>query len=543
MTPVPDDSAALPDRLDSYVADLQAGREPDRRLLDEHPEMAPVLDCLDALERLAPDKPLADDVPTLHLGPPEAISPSPPAEGTTFGKYVLLEEVGRGGMGVVYKARQAGLDRVVAVKMILSGALASADQVSRFRAEARAAAGLEHEHIVAVFDADEIHGQPYFAMQYVAGPSLARVLKGGPLSAEQAARCVAGVARAVAHLHAHGVVHRDLKPSNILLDDTGKPYVTDFGLVKMLAGDGHVTSTNAILGTPAYMAPEQAAGRTAEVGPLSDVYSLGAVLYETLTGRAPFQAETQLDLLVQVLESEPVRPRQLNPGVPHALELICLKCLDKDPSQRYASAAALAQDLDHFLMGKDEDIAARHVGVARRLRRWARRQPALASRVAALALILAVIQANFLVFHNVTLRGHLVTVGALLIWGAASWFFQHLLDKGIWPDVTRCAWAGCDLLLFSALLVLNDAFGGPLLVGYPLLVAGAGLWFRPGLVWFTAGLAAACYVVLAAATTPSYPPHVHAIFVVGMLVLGFVTCSQVQRVRALSRYYEHRPLH
>src|SRR5439155_5291998 len=229
-----------------------------------------------------------------------------------------------------------------ALKMILGNQFASEDQVRRFQVEAQAVARLSHPHIVHIYETGEVHGQQYFAMQYVEGSSLAERLKRGPLPVEETARCLIRVAHAVAYLHSRGVVHRDLKPANILLDAEGYPYVTDFGLVKLLEADSHVTRSGVIIGTPSYMAPEQAAGHHAVVGPRSDIYSLGAILYEMLTGQPPFREETPLDTLVQVLEGEPASPRQLNQKVPHKLELVCLKCLAKDANERYATAAELA---------------------------------------------------------------------------------------------------------------------------------------------------------------------------------------------------------
>jgi WD40 repeat protein/tRNA A-37 threonylcarbamoyl transferase component Bud32 len=312
-----------------------------------------------------------------------------------FGDYELLEEIARGGMGVVYKARQVKLRRVVAVKMILAGELATATDVERFRTEARAAANLHHPHIVAIHEIGQHQGQHYFSMDYVAGESLASRIARGPLPAREAAALLQKVAEAVAFAHVEGVVHRDLKPANILLDADHQPHVTDFGLAKRVQGEpgasatggpatGGPTETGQVLGTPSYMPPEQAAGKTREIGPCSDVYSLGAVLYCTLTGRPPFQAAGTLDTLLQVLEREPVPPRALNPAVPRDLETICLKCLRKEPGKRYASARELAQELERFLDGKP--IRARRIGAVGRTWRWCRRQPALAG-AGALALV------------------------------------------------------------------------------------------------------------------------------------------------------------
>jgi hypothetical protein len=286
-----------------------------------------------------------------------------------FGDYELLREVARGGMGVVYKARQVALDRIVALKMILAGRLAADDDLVRFRTEAEAAARLQHPNIVTVFEVGDHGGQHYYSMEFVEGQTLSQRLSSGPLPGRLAARYARQVARAVHYAHRHGILHRDLKPSNILIDGQDEPKVTDFGLAKRLGGRGESgqTRTGAVLGTPSYMAPEQAAGKTKEIGPAADVYGVGAVLYECLTGRPPFRAETPVDTVMQVIENTPVPPRLLNPNVDPDLETICLKCLEKDPRARYASAEALAEDLQRYLNG--ESIQARSFNLIDRIQR------------------------------------------------------------------------------------------------------------------------------------------------------------------------------
>jgi serine/threonine protein kinase len=273
---------------------------------------------------------------------------------------------GRGGMGVVYKARQKKLDRIVALKMILRGDLASPADLARFRAEAEAAAQLHHAHIVPVYEVGEIDGRPFFSMKLIEGTTLARELLDGPQPSRAAAEMLAPICRAIADAHRRGVLHRDLKPSNILIDQEGHPFVTDFGLAKRVksdASDSHliglhsITQSGAILGTPSYMAPEQAAGNRGHVSTASDIYSLGAILYAMLTGRPPFQAESALDTVLMVLEQDAVPPRMLNPKVDPDLEMIALKCLQKPQDLRYATADALADDLEAYLA--NEPISAR----------------------------------------------------------------------------------------------------------------------------------------------------------------------------------------
>ncbi|MDB5391785.1 MAG: repeat-containing protein [Planctomycetaceae bacterium] len=302
--------------------------------------------------------------------------------GTTvryFGDYELLAEIARGGMGVVYKARQINLNRIVALKMILAGQLADDSDVKRFQAEAEAAARLDHPGIVPIFEIGQHEGQHYFSMAYVEGESLARKVANGPLPPREAAEMVRKVAEAVEYAHQKGIIHRDLKPANVLLDQAGEPRVTDFGLAKQLKADSNLTGTGQILGTPSYMPPEQAGGHVDQAGPRSDVYALGAILYCLLTGRPPFQAANPVDTLLQVLEAEPVAPRQLNPRLPRDLETICLKCLRKEPEKRYRSAAEFAEDLRRFV--NHAPIVARPVGAVERTLKWARRRPALAALI------------------------------------------------------------------------------------------------------------------------------------------------------------------
>lgn len=299
-----------------------------------------------------------------------------------LGGYELLEEIARGGMGVVYRARQLSLNRIVALKVVLHGPFSSADFVRRFRKEAQVVASLHHPNIVAVYEVGEQGGNHFLALEYVEGRSFAGLAGERPLPARRAAAYLKTIADAVEHAHQRGVLHRDLKPSNILLDTSDRPRVTDFGLAKLVGGDVELTATGEVLGSPAYMPPEQAAGKFTDCTPQSDVYSLGAILYELLTGRPPFQGETLQSVLVQVQTDEPVRPQRLNPGVPLDLQTICLKSLQKEPARRYASAQELSDDLQRFLDGKP--VQARPVSRPKRLTLWCRRRPRSAAMIGAL---------------------------------------------------------------------------------------------------------------------------------------------------------------
>jgi WD40 repeat protein/tRNA A-37 threonylcarbamoyl transferase component Bud32 len=364
-----DPNMSLDEVIAAYLRAVKGGAEPDRKeLLARYPahaaELAEFFADRDRFEAVA--------------GPIRAaLAPPPGTHVRYFGDYELLEEIARGGMGVVYKARQVSLNRTVALKMILAGELASDQDVQRFRTEAEAAANLKHPNIVAIHEVGEHEGQHFFSMDYVEGTSLAQAVRDQPLPARRAAVIVETVARAIHYAHQRGILHRDLKPSNVLLDREGTPHMMDFGLAKRIAQKSDLTATGAILGTPSYMPPEQAAGNRAALGPASDVYGLGALFYDLLTGRPPFQAESALDTVLQVLQNDPVPPRLLNPSVPRDLETICLKCLSREPQRRYATAEGLAEDLQRFLAG--EPILARPVGRTERLWRWCRRNPALAT--------------------------------------------------------------------------------------------------------------------------------------------------------------------
>ncbi len=275
---------------------------------------------------------------------------------TQFGDYTLESELGRGGMGVVYKAEQTSLKRPVAVKMILRGELATAEDRRRFQTEAEAAGQLHHPNIVPVYDVGEQSGRAYFTMEYIDGKTLQEILLDGPMPPRDAARVLASVSRAIDYAHHHGVLHRDLKPSNILVDTRGNPRLTDFGLAKQVK-DGSLTRTGAVVGTPAYMSPELASGGRAEIGPASDVYSLGAILYHMLCGQPPFAADTPVKMMMQVLEQDPPPPRDIVPDVDRDLEMIAIRCLQKPADLRYESAADLASDLEAYL--NDEPISAR----------------------------------------------------------------------------------------------------------------------------------------------------------------------------------------
>jgi WD40 repeat protein/tRNA A-37 threonylcarbamoyl transferase component Bud32 len=390
-----------------YLEAVEAGLSPDRAgLLALHPDLADELAAFfadrdqfaHAAEQLGPAIPApcpvpspvaevsatsATEAPTLAPGEP-APAAGPLGVIRYFGDYELLEEIARGAMGVVYKARQVSLNRIVAIKMIIAGQFASPTDVERFRAEAEAAANLDHPNIVPIYEVGAHEGQHYFSMKLIEGGSLASFSREPAASAAQrrsAAQLIATVARGVHYAHQRGILHRDLKPANILLDATRQPHVSDFGLARRLDAAGSLSPSGAIIGTPSYMSPEQA--RASKVlTTATDVHGLGAILYELLTGRPPFRADNVLETLKQVVEQEPQPPRALNRRVDRDLETICLKCLRKEPGERYGSAEALADDLERWLKG--EPIQARRIGTVKRVLKWARRKPAIAAMTTAI---------------------------------------------------------------------------------------------------------------------------------------------------------------
>lgn len=438
---------------------------------------------------------------SLPLGQP-TVSHSGSAPTADLGKsaptvpgYEMLAELGRGGMGVVFKAVQVGLNRPAALKMILTGPWASPTEVQRFRLEAEAVALLDHPNIVPVYEVGEHEGRCYFSMKLVEGGSLAERLPRLAGQPRAAVRLLAAVARAVQYAHQRGVIHRDLKPANVLLDADDHPYVTDFGLAKRTGGSD-LTRTGAVVGTPCYMAPEQAAGRK-DLTTGVDVYALGAILYEALTGRPPFRGETPLDTLMQVLEREPERPRSVRAAADVGLEVVCLKCLAKDPARRYASAADLAADLEHWLNG--EPLSVRPPGLAALLRAWARQNFGAGAWAVVVGLVLGLF------------GGALGWVVMINPWelsiGARGWLF--LLWFGVWSSMglitvalVRPRNASADLAagvvagLLSAVACYTVSWGwvAVRLAGLPF-----GIWFGMLSVLWLVGLPSAAWALAAGA--------------------------------------------
>ena len=491
------------DRLAALLDDLSEARGPAAQarletLAAAHPELAGQLRELFAAMSMADA--VAEESTIFELGSDG--SPEPPSSGSwsattggflpgstalpaAFGDYELHEEIGRGGMGVVYRATQKSLGRTVALKMLLRRDLASPADLARFRSEAEAAARLDHPGIVSIFEVGECEGHPFYSMQFVEGTTLSRRLAAGRLPPREAAALLAKVADAVQAAHDRGVLHRDLKPSNILIDALGEPHVSDFGLAKRLEGDASVTHTGAILGTPCYMSPEQAAGSRGDVGPTSDVWSLGAILYQMLTGRPPCQAATPMDTLLAVLESDPPVPRSLERGVDRDLEMIALKSLQKPQDLRYASATDLAADLRSFLAG--EPVAARRGGfsdVFARLFRETHHAVVLENwgllwmwhSVVVLALS---VTTDLLAWQGVNTRWPYLVLwgGGLALWAPIFWALRH--RTGPVTAVERQIahiWGG-SVLGSVMLFWVEDLIGLEVLTLSPVLALLAGIVF------------------------------------------------------------------
>ena len=364
------DEAAHPDATTDFIA-TEPGERPHREAIDTE----------DAEIRGA--RPQDDDDRTVSqsgTSPPSPREDRPRSLAPRIPGYEIVGKLGEGGMGIVYKARQLGLNRLVALKMIIGGSQVRMDHLARFRVEAEAVARLRHPNILQIYDIGEVDGLPFVSLELLEGGDLDDRLAGTPQPGRSGAELMATLARAVDAAHQAGIVHRDLKPTNILFTADGIPKITDFGLAKRLESDSRQTETGQIMGTPSYMAPEQASGNTKDVGPAADIYALGAILYEMLTGRPPFKGETPFDTVRQVIQVDPVPPSRLVPRVARDLETICLKCLNKEPHKRYASAEEFADDLDRYRDGRT--IKARPTPLPERGWKWAKRNPA---RVAAVA--------------------------------------------------------------------------------------------------------------------------------------------------------------
>jgi serine/threonine-protein kinase len=477
--------------LAGLTAQLQSGQHPDvDAAIRAHPDLGDELRELWIAAELAEElgRTTGPDIPTEYPSRMRAISEERPGPVGPLGKIgdcELLEELGRGGMGVVYRAWQSGLGRIVALKVLLNPATASAVDVARFRAEASSAAQLDHPNIVPVYGVGDYEGRPYFIMRLIEGESLAKHLAGGPIAAREAATLLAPIARAVDYAHHRGVLHRDLKPSNILIDREHRPHVADFGLAKRIDAGASLTTPGAIVGTPGYMAPEQVGPGRGPIGQTSDVYGLGAILYQMLAGRPPFQAATALDTVFLVLEQEPVPPRVLNPRVDRDLELVALKCLQKPQDLRYPTALALAQDIEAYVAG--EPISARSgrlTTVVGRVLRESHHAAVLENWGLlwiwhSVVVLLLCLLTNFLQVRNVVSRGPYVliwTVG-LGAWAAIFWWLRHRGGPVTFVERQIAHVWGASMIGCSMLFAIEELLGLPVLSLSPVLAVLSGMVF------------------------------------------------------------------
>ncbi|MBI1248966.1 protein kinase [bacterium] len=475
---------------------------------------------------------------TVDLDPEKTLQASQASDvADTLPGYELLNELGRGGMGVVFKARQISPERTVAVKMILSGQFASAQEIQRFRAEAEAAANLAHAGIVPIYEVGHHQGRHFFSMGYVEGRSLAEIIRTEKPSPEQTAELVLQIAQAMAHAHSMGIVHRDLKPSNILIDAEGQPHVTDFGLAKRMDGNSEMTYSGQILGSPGYMAPEQAAGRKDQISSATDIYGLGAILYALLTGKPPFAGNNILEAIDQICTMNPIPPRKLNWQVPRALETICLKCMHKTPAARYHSMKELAADLEAYL--RHEPIRAKPLGIGERIIYWARRKPGLASTLACVILFFAYhAVSSYILKEPVSARPwfRISSVGFAIAFSGAAWFFQRLYERPSTRKVAIYAWMTWNFILLTALLFLVHGAASPLAIVYLLLIAASATLYEKGLVGYTMTLAAIGYlthVIVGATIRPvGFVDFYQATcMMLAIVILGMIQYFVVRRIR------------
>ncbi len=459
-----------------------------------------------------------------------------------FGNYELIEVIAHGGMGVVYKAKQIGLNRTVALKMILTGAFADDEEIKRFYQEAEAAAKLDHPGIVPVYDVGCCDGQHYYSMAFIEGKSLAARIKESPIEPRESAKILSKIASAVHVAHEAGFIHRDLKPANILLDEKNEPRIVDFGLAKSSRDDSNLTRTGTVMGTPNYMPPEQATGNNKEVTNASDVYSLGAILYTLLTGQPPFVAGNSTETLMQVLQDDPLRPRNIKAGIPVDLEAICAKCMEKKPVDRYFSAENLAADLDRFLNGNP--IHAKN-DWKRRTKRWISREPVLAAHLALVPILaVTVFFATELATEKpVNAYGwsgqFSKNIYVLLAWGMAAIALQKIHNQFRSESFIPTLWAGMDPIFLAGLLFLNSQPRGLLMSAFPLLILVISLFRRVDLI-FVATISSlvgfGLVVMLAASFGFAEPPDdslnsnaYNLTFSVCVLLTGIISSLQAQR--------------
>lgn len=459
----------------------------------------------------------------------------------TIGGYEIVDEIDRGGMGIVYRAKDLQLDRTVALKMIRAGRMASESDVQRFRAEAQAAAKLDHPGIVPIYEVGTHQGQPYFSMAFIEGAKLDDFHKKNELSVRDACQLVRDVAIAIDHAHQNGLVHRDVKPANILIDQAGRPRVTDFGLAKNLEKDDGLTSTGEILGSINYMAPEQASARGDLVDRMTDVYSLGAVLYYLCTGQPPFETDNPVDTLLKILDAQPVSADRLNPELDAEVAAICMRCLEKEPKNRYLTAAEFANEIDRYLKG--EPVQAMRSGIMIRIRQWSRQEPGLVGHLVGLGLI--EITRGIDVFFEYFFSGqsfHSYLDYSVIIW---LWLVVCLILQRVQNRIPKqgvqlqFAWSAADLGFLTWILLRVEGNLGPLFIAFPLVVVVSGLFLRVNLVAFSTILSLISFEIVFLTRQESGEfAHFGFVGAAAIVVIGTVVGLMVHRIRLLNRLFE-----
>ncbi len=474
-----------------------------------------------------------------------------------LGPYEIIEEIDRGGMGIVYRARHTSLDRIVALKLIRSGELASDEEVQRFNTEAAAAASLNHPGIVPIYEVGMLQGYYYYTMAYIEGQSLSAILKEGPIEKDRALRILNKLCMAVEHAHNNGVYHRDLKPANVLIDANDQPIVIDFGLARVASRESDLTVTGQMLGTPAYMAPERAQGRVSP-GPGEDIYSLGAIAYYMFSGQPPFIGPSPFDVLLQVLDSEPPHPSQIAPGLDHHVDYLCLKAMRKDPVQRYLKAADMALDCQRLLQGEQIDIESR--SITELLESWWNREPILVSHVCGIGATMLILILSFTIAggNAEAFAYRMVLFG---LWLVFSFVLQRWVRFAKHRDFASLTWTTLDVVLYTWLISFAEPPRSLLLIGYPMMIVASSLFYRKRFVAYTTACCILGFISLvlffphrtyegidideqfrAAAIRDGYQGldidffryEYSGIFLTGMVVICLSLLSVIRRVRRLS---------
>lgn len=546
--PIADDEPESPEdlKLAAILSDLAdevaAGREVDiDRVCQEHPDLASDLRRLWGAVLITDIAGMASDqLPSEESDPVTSRRWQRLQLPTRIGDYELIEELGRGGMGVVFRAKQLSLDRDVAVKMILRGRLASDQDLNRFLSEASSTARLQHPNIVPVYDVGDIDGRPFYSMKLISGSTLADLLVDGPLPERQAAEWIAVVARAIGCAHRQGIVHRDLKPSNILIDQDDMPMVSDFGLAKRFGVENDLTRSGSLVGTPSYMSPEQASGGREDVGPTSDIYSLGCVLYHTLTGRPPFVADSVMELVMLVIEQDPIPPRALRPRLDRDLETIVIRCLQKPPDLRYQTAEDLADDLEAYL--RDERVAAASGRFTQVVARWFRdtHHAAVLSNWGMLwmwhALVLLVASLLTWVLEWWKVEDRWTYIGVWVIglsaWAAVFWKLRQRIGPVTFVERQVAHVWGSSMISIAMLFPLEWWLGLEVLALSPLLgVISAGVFIIKAGMFSGAFYIQAAALLAASVLMAVFPLYAHLIFGIVAAACFFIPGYRYDRRR------------